>query len=97
MEDEDRVFSEREVLIHMGWKTADQIIKEWNQATQASEHPTIAGQMLARMGLHTQGTLRTPKVPGKPCLYSPTAQGLIRDALHKRAERMRSYAARYSA
>ena len=75
---------DRSTLIDCGWKTAEQIITHWNAQKQRNEYPTLAGHMLASLGKHTDATLRTTKVHGQSCLYSPAAQALIWDALEKR-------------
>lgn len=75
---------DRSTLIDCGWQTAEQIITHWNAQKQRNEYPTLAGHMLASLGKHTDATLRTPKVQGQSCLYSPAAQALIWDALEKR-------------
>lgn len=75
---------DRSTLIDCGWRTAEQIITRWNAQKQRNEYPTLAGHMLANLGKHTDATLRTPKVQGQSCLYSPAAQALIWDALDKR-------------
>lgn len=73
--------AEFEVLRSYGWRTAAEIIEQWNAENGTDENPTIAGQLLARMGLHRREDLRTPKKPGRQCLYSPEAQVLIRREL----------------
>lgn len=62
-----------------GWKTATAIIDEWNSDLK-EEHPTIVGQIIARLGLHNEGSIRS-KEHG---LYSPTAQSLVDGVLRER-------------
>lgn len=77
-----RPISESTMLRGIGWKTAAEIIKEWNAESGADEHPTIAGQILARNGLNNYGTYRWAK--SKPALYSPEAISYIRRGLEWR-------------
>jgi len=88
--------AEASLLIEAGWLTAAQIIQAWNAEHGCEEHPTIAGQLLAREGLHLNKTLRTPKVAGKSCLYSPKAQAIIAEALGAR-KKQRELRQRYLA
>lgn len=76
--------SEYKALASCGWRTAPEIIERWNAQNGTDEFPTIAGQILARLGLHEQGFYRTPKASGRPCLYSPAAQSIITDELQRR-------------
>jgi hypothetical protein len=79
-----------------GWRTAPQIIEQWNTEHGTAEHATLVGQMLARLGLQHDRKYRTPKKAGWHSLYSAEAQVVIWQALERRHRRNAYYARAYS-
>lgn len=72
-----------------GWLSAQEIVDSWHAATGVREPPTMAGQILARDGLHRDPEMRLEKVSGRPALYSPAAQQIIFIGLEERESRRR--------
>ena len=76
-------------LKSVGWKSAIEIIEKWNRDNGTNEHPTIAGQLLARLGLHENAEYRFKNT--RPTLYSRLAQITIYDELKQRKFHMSKF------
>ena len=69
-------------LKQIGWRSAGEIIENWNRTNNAQEHATIIGQIAVKHGWQTRPHYRFSDV--SPALYSPIAQIEARKLLRNR-------------